>query len=168
MGWVLTPATAPPARPGAPSVAPGAREGLETRAAVALEVRQINQSPGDSLSPPPLHRCFWGDSHPEHGVFGSLQSLGHPGVGRTSSQGVGEWLDAPNHLMLQKSTKANPELKGKAKRRCGGEVGTNQGQRRLCLGFEYWFEGMLEGHGPQTSLTCPFPSSLPRGEVGGG
>lgn len=83
----------------------------------------------------------------------------HPGMRHASSRGVGcsKPLDAPKKHQTQ------PRIKGKAKRRCGGEVGNKQGQRRPFRGFEDWFEGMLEGHLPQTSPTCRFPPSLPCG-----
>lgn len=85
-------------------------------------------------------------------------------MGHASSQGCGRVVRCSKPLdASKKSPKPNPELKRKAKLGCGREVGNNRGQRFLCLGFEYWFEGMLEGHLTQTSLTCRFPSSLPQG-----
>lgn len=75
VGWMLPPAKVPPAWPRGPSAAPGARDGLETpAAAAALEGKQINLVPRSQAELPLSLWCFWGEPHPQHGVFGSLPS----------------------------------------------------------------------------------------------
>lgn len=116
-----------------PSPAPGAREGLETRAAAALEVKQINQSLGDSLSaPPPSIRCFWGETPPRTRCIWVASITWASGGGTCIQPGRGRVVGCPQPLDAPKKHQSQPRIKGKSQTEMRRR-GRNQPRAKMSL-----------------------------------